>query len=45
MEQFFAVMFEDVRHERFSILLLSITDPDILGESKFTDHETDIVKN
>ena len=30
MEQYFAMMFEDIRQERFLILLLSITDPDIL---------------
>ena len=30
MEQTFAVMFEDIRHERSLILLLSLTDPDIL---------------
>ena len=30
MEQNFAVMFEDIRHERSLILLLSLTDPDIL---------------
>ena len=38
-------MFADVRHERSSILLLSLTDPDILRQSKFTDHEADIIKN
>ena len=30
MEQNFAVMFDDKRHERSLILLLSLTDPDIL---------------
>ena len=45
MEQYFAVMFEDVRHERSLILSLSVTDPDILTQSKFTDHEIDIIKN
>ena len=30
MEQYFATMLEDVRHERSLILLLSLTDPDIL---------------
>ena len=29
MEAYFATMFEDVRHERSLILLLSLTDPDI----------------
>ena len=44
MEQYFAVMFKDVRHERSLILLLSLTDPDILRQSKFTDHEIVIIK-
>ena len=30
MEQYFAVMFEDFRHERSLILLSSLLDPDIL---------------
>ena len=38
-------MFEDVRHERSLIIILSLTDPDILKQSKFTDHEIDIIKN
>ena len=45
MEQFFAVLFEEVRHERSLFLLLSLTDPDILRQSKFTDYEIDIEKN
>ena len=45
MEQYFAVMFEDVRHERSLISLLSLTDPDILRQSKFTDNENDLLKN
>ena len=45
MEEYFAKMFEDVRHERSIILLLSLTDPDILRQSKFTDDEIDIMKN
>ena len=44
MEQFFAVMFEDVRHERSLILLLALTDPDIMRQSKFIDYEIDITK-
>ena len=44
MEQYFAVMFEDVRHERSLILLLSITDLEILRQSKFTDYEIDNIK-
>ena len=38
-------MFEDVRHERSLILLLYLTDPDILGQSNFTDYEIDFIKN
>ena len=44
MEAFFATIFEDVRHERSLILSLSLVEPDILKQSKFTDHETDINK-
>ena len=45
MEQYFATMLEDVRHERSLILLLSLTDPDILRQSILTDHEIDIIKS
>ena len=45
MEAYFATMFEDVRHERSSILLISLRDPDILEQSKFTDHEIKMIKN
>ena len=45
MESYFATMFEDVRHERSLILLLSLTDPDILRQTKFTDDEIEIIKN
>ena len=45
MESYFSNLFEDVRHERSLILLLSLTDPDILKQSRFTDVETEIVKN
>ena len=44
MEAYFATMFEDVRHERSLILLLSSTDPDILKHSKLTYHEMKILK-
>ena len=37
-------MFEDDRHERSLILLLSLTDPSISRECIFTDHEIDIIK-
>ena len=45
MEEYFTTIFEDVRHERSLILLLSLTDPDILKQSKFTDDEIIIIKN
>ena len=43
MEQNFNNIFEYVRHERSLILLLSIVEPDILKQSKFTDHGIDII--
>ena len=45
MDQYSATIFEDVRHGRSFILLLSSTDPDILRQSKFTDLEVDFIKN
>ena len=45
MEAYFATIFEDVRHERSLILLLSLTDSDILKQSKFTDDEINVIKN
>ena len=44
MEAYFVVMFENIRHERSLILLLSLTDPDILKQAKITDHEMNIIK-
>ena len=44
MGQYFAMIFEDIKHERFLLLLLSITDPDILRHCKFTDYEVDIIE-
>ena len=45
MEQYFNTIFEDVRHERSLILLLSLVEPSILKQSKSTDHEIEIIKN
>ena len=45
MEQYFATIFEDIRHERSLILILSIVEPDVLRQSKFTDYEIDIFKS
>ena len=39
MENYFTILFEDVRHERSLILLLPLTDPDIIKQSKVTDYE------
>ena len=45
MEQYFDSIFEDVRHERSLILLLSTVEPDILRQSKFLDYGIEIIKN
>ena len=45
MDQYFATIFEVVRLERSLKILRSLTEPDILKQSKFTDHEIDIIKN
>ena len=45
MEAYFNTTFEDVRHKHSLILLLSLTDPDIWRQSKFTGDETSIIKN
>ena len=45
MEAYFNTIFEDIRHERSPILLLSLVEPSILAQSKFTDHEIEIIEN
>ena len=45
MEQYFATIFEDIRHERSLILLVALVEPDILTQSKFTEDEIEIIKN
>ena len=45
MERSFSTMFDDVRHERTLLPLIPLTDPDKLRQSKFSDHEYDIIKN
>ena len=42
MEQYFAIVFEDIRHQRSPILLLSLTNPDKLRQSKINEYEIDI---
>ena len=39
------MIFDDIRHEGILILLLSLVEPDILRQSKFTDHEISIIKD
>ena len=45
MEIYFSNLFENLFYERSLILFLSLTDPDILRQSKFTDEEINIIKN
>ena len=45
MEQYFNTIFEDIRYERSLVVLLSLVEPDILKQSKFTDHEVSIIKD
>ena len=45
MEVSFATMFEDVRHEKSLIVLVSKTDPDLLKQSNFTVDEKNILKD
>ena len=45
MDAYFATVFEDTWHERFLIILLSLADPEILKQSRFTDDETNILNN
>ena len=45
MEQHFNTIFEDIRHERSLILLLSLVESDLLKQSKFTDDGIEIIKN
>ena len=45
MEANLSNLFGDIRHEQSLILLLSLTDPDILKQSKFTDDEIKIITN
>ena len=45
MEAYFSNLFEDIRYERSLVLFLSITEPDILKGSRFTDDEINFIKN
>ena len=45
MDNYFSNLFENEDYERSLVFLLSLTDPDILRQSKFTDQEIDTIKN
>ena len=45
VEAYFGGIFEDVRHERSIIFLLSTVEPDILRQSNFLDHEIENLEN
>ena len=45
MENYFISLFEDIRHERSLILLLSLADEGILKQSGFTNEEVKIIRN
>ena len=45
MEAYFATSFEDFRHERSLILLLSLIEPDIFKRSEFTEDEIDFFES
>ena len=45
MEQYFATMFEVFRQERSLKLLLSLIDPHKQKQNKFTDLQTNEIKN
>ena len=45
MEAYISTMFEVVKHKRSRIILISVTDHDIIKQSRFTDHEMKIIKH
>ena len=45
MENYFNKLFDNIHYERSLIFLLSLTDPDILRQTKFIDDEIEIIKN
>ena len=45
MESYFVKLFDNIHHERSLILILSLTDSNILKQSGFTDNEIEIIKN
>ena len=45
MERYFNTFFENIRHERSLILMLSLVEPSILKQAKITDQEIDNIKD
>ena len=45
MKAYFSTTYEDVRHERSLILLLSLVEPSTFKQSEFIDYEIEIIKN
>ena len=45
MENYFIKLFDNIHYERSLILLVSLTDPDILKQSKITYDEIEIIRN
>ena len=45
MKAYFDSFFEDIRHERSLFLLISLVEPNKIRQSKFLDHDIDIIKN
>ena len=45
MEQYFSNLSEDIRYEKRLIILLSIVEPTVLQQAKFTNDEIDIIRN
>ena len=45
MESYFATLFDNIHHERSLILLLSLTDENILLKNGLTQDEIEIIKN
>ena len=44
MENYFATKFEAGRHERSLVILISLTDPDIIKQAGFLEHEIKFIK-
>ena len=45
MEAYSSNLFEDLRQERSIVIFSSLTDADVLKQSKFTDDEIEILMN